>query len=272
MDLAPRNGDSVSLLAFDRDHINQLLTDLAEVDTLVGQPVPKTRMGGGAVGIEVAPERLVEVARTLRNSLGFDMLTCVSGVDFVDHIQCYLPLPLARLQLALTGACARLGGAARGGLAHQSVPLGELAGARAVRHGRHDLKGHPDLRRILLDDDFQGFPMRRNFRATPITLHDRATTQVDAERAISGEQQRNQERIVPKHLGQGDEERHPSRQADIWQRGGLSGDGAGTAARRHAGRCRDRAWLRSRHRQSNTNPQLIVQRYPPPDVAGRPSP
>ncbi len=63
MDLAPRNGDSVSLLAFDRDHINQLLTNLAEVDTLVGQPVPKTRMGGGAVGIEVAPERLVEVAR-----------------------------------------------------------------------------------------------------------------------------------------------------------------------------------------------------------------
>ncbi len=45
MDLAPRNGEGVSLLAFDRDHINQLLTNLAEVDTLVGQPVPKTRMG-----------------------------------------------------------------------------------------------------------------------------------------------------------------------------------------------------------------------------------
>jgi hypothetical protein len=41
-------------------------------------------------------------------------------------------------------------------------------------------------------------------------VHDRATTQVDAVRAVSGEQQRGQERVVLKRLGQGQQERiHP---------------------------------------------------------------
>jgi NADH/F420H2 dehydrogenase subunit C len=212
MDLAPRNGESVSLLAFDRDHINQLLTALNEVDSLVGQPVPKTRMGGGAVGVEVPAERLVEAARILRDSLGFDMLTCVSGVDFVDHIQSvYHFRSLASNWLLQV----------RARLSAEQPEVDSLIGlypsANWLEREQYDMvgiiyKGHPDLRRILLDDDFQGYPMLRNFRATPITLHDRATTQVDAERAISGEQQRNQERIVPKHLGQGEEERiHPGK-------------------------------------------------------------
>jgi NADH/F420H2 dehydrogenase subunit C len=213
MDLAPRNGEGVSLIAFDRDHINQLLTALAGVDTLAGQAVPKTRMGGGAVGIEVPPERLVEVSRTLRDSLGFEMLTCVTAVDFVDHIQCLYHFRSLASNWLLQ---------ARVRLSAEQPEVDSLIGlypsANWLEREQYDMvgvifKGHPDLRRILLDDDFQGFPMRRNFRTSPITIHDRATTQVDAERAISGEQQRNQPRIAPKHLGQGDEERiHPGKQ------------------------------------------------------------
>jgi NADH/F420H2 dehydrogenase subunit C len=212
MDLAPRNGDSVSLVAFDREHIGQLLDALTAVDTVAGQPVPWTRMGGGAVGVEVPRERLVEVARTLRDALGFDMLTCVTGVDFVDHIQsiyhfrALAPNWLLQVRVRLSAEQPEV-----------DSLIGLYPSANWLEREQYDMlgiiyKGHPDLRRILLDDDFQGYPMRRNFRATPITLHDRATTQVDAERAISGEQQRNQERIVPKHLGQGNEERiHPGK-------------------------------------------------------------
>jgi NADH/F420H2 dehydrogenase subunit C len=213
MDLAPRNGDSVSLVAFDREHINQLLTRLAEVDTVAGQPVAKTRMGGGAVGVEVPAERLVDVARALRDSLGFDMLTCVTGVDFVDHIQSIYHFRALSSNWLLQ---------VRVRLSAEQPEVDSLVGlypsANWLEREQYDMlgivyKGHPDLRRILLDDDFQGFPMRRNFRMTPITMHDRATTQVDAERAISGEQQRNQPRIAPKHLGQGEEERiHPGKQ------------------------------------------------------------
>jgi NADH/F420H2 dehydrogenase subunit C len=213
MDLAPRNGDSVSLTAFDREHINQLLTRLAEVDTIAGQPVPKIRMGGGAVGVEVPAERLVDVARALRDSLGFDMLTCVTGVDFVDHIQSIYHFRALSSNWLLQ---------VRVRLSAEQPEIDSLVSlypsANWLEREQYDMvgviyKGHPDLRRILLDDDFQGFPMRRNFRMTPVTMHDRATTQVDAERAISGEQQRNQPRIAPKHLGQGEEERiHPGKQ------------------------------------------------------------
>ena len=63
--------------------------------------------------------------------------------------------------------------------------------------------GHPDLRRIMLDDEFQGHPLLKSFRSTPAVVHDRATTQISPDQAIAGEQQRNMERVVNKKLGQG---------------------------------------------------------------------
>lgn len=213
MDIA--RGDSAarpSLVAFDRDHIADLLSQLDQLDTLVGQAVPKTRMGGGGVGIEVPPERLLDVAQTLRDSLGFNMLTCVTGVDFIDHLQSiYHFRSLGRNWLLQV----------RVRLPLEQPEVDSLyslyPSANWLEREQYDMlgiayRGHPDLRRILLDDEFQGHPLRKNFRSTPLTVHDRATTQVDAERAIAGEQQRRQERIVSKHLGQGNEERiHPGK-------------------------------------------------------------
>ena len=73
-------------------------------------------------------------------------------------------------------------------------------------------EGHPDLRRILLDDDFFGYPLRKSFRATPHTVHDPATTQTDAIRAVTVAPERNIETITYKHLGQGQQERlHPGK-------------------------------------------------------------
>jgi NADH:ubiquinone oxidoreductase subunit C len=70
--------------------------------------------------------------------------------------------------------------------------------------------GHPDLRRILLDDEFEGYPLLKSFHPTPMTVHDRATTQVTPAEALSGEAQRGVERVVSKRLGQGTQERlHP---------------------------------------------------------------
>jgi hypothetical protein len=73
-------------------------------------------------------------------------------------------------------------------------------------------EGHPDLRRILLDDDFFGYPLRKSFRPTPLTVHDPATTQTDAIRAVTQVPERNIETITYKHLGQGQQERlHPGK-------------------------------------------------------------
>ncbi|MGE5333764.1 MAG: NADH-quinone oxidoreductase subunit C [Nitrososphaerota archaeon] len=213
MDIAPRAAGTTgapSLLAYDRDHINELLSVLAQLDELVGQPVPKRRLNAGIVGIEIAPEQVLDVGRFLRDTLGFDMLTSVSGVDMIEHLEAVYHfrsishnwLVQMRVKTPTTDA---------------QIPslISIYLSANWLERETYDLfgirfAGHPDLRRILLDDEFEGNPLRKSFTTTPAVVHDRATTQVDAIRAVSGEQQRKQERVVLKRLGQGMQERiHP---------------------------------------------------------------
>jgi NADH/F420H2 dehydrogenase subunit C len=200
------------LSAVEREQVNQLLSHLAALDTLVGQPVPKTRMNGGAVGLDLPRERLVEAVGALRDRLGFNMLATVTGVDMIDHLESIYHLRnlgqnwLVQIRVKLP-------------LEDPSVDslVGLYASANWLEREEYDMfgivyRGHPDLRRILLDDEFEGYPLRKGFRSSPMVVHDRATTQVDGERAVSGEQQRRQERIVAKHFGQGDQERiHPGK-------------------------------------------------------------
>lgn len=214
MDLGPHltaPGAPPSLRAFDSDHVNELVEALANrLPELTGQPVPIQRTKGGGVGIEVSPESLVSVARFLRDTLSFDMLTCISGVDMLDHLESiYHVRSLSRnwlLQIRVK-------------LTPDRPEVASLVSvwdsANWLEREEYDLlgilySGHPDLRRIMLDDEFQGHPLLKSFRSTPVVVHDRATTQVNPVQAIGGEQQRNVERVVSKRLGQGDEERlHP---------------------------------------------------------------
>ena len=215
MDIAPRatgaaQTQAPSLLAYDRDHINELLSALAQLDAQVGQPVPKQRLNAGIVGVEIAPERIIEAARLLRDTLGFEMLTSISGVDMVEHLESiYHFRSLSHnwlLQMRVKTASD-----------NPQIPslVGIYPSANWLERETYDLfgirfLGHPDLRRMFLEDDFEGHPLRKSFTSTPAVVHDRATTQVDAIRAVSGEQQRKQERIVLKRLGQGMQERiHP---------------------------------------------------------------
>ena len=213
MDLVPQAANGApSLLAFDNEHINALLGELSLLDAAVGQEVPKRRLSGGCVGIEVPRDKLLDAARTLRDALGFDMLTCVSGVDMVDHVESvYHFRSLGRNYLLQV----------RVKMPSDAPDVDSLVSiypsANWLERECYDMVGirylgHPDLRRILLDDEFYGHPLLKSFRPTPLTIHDRATTQVDGVRAVAGEQQRNVERVVAKNLGQGDEERlHPGK-------------------------------------------------------------
>lgn len=199
-----------NLVAFDRDHIGTLLSQLKRVDAVVGSPVVKRVLGQGHVTIDVPPATLLQVARTLRDVLAFEMLTCVSGVDMVDHIDSVYHFRSISQNWLLQ---------VRVSLPVEAPEVDSLVSlypsANWLEREQYDMvgityQGHPDLRRILLDDDFQGYPLLKSFRPTPMTVHDRASTQVDAVRAISGENTRNQERVVIKRLGQGNQERvHP---------------------------------------------------------------
>ena len=187
-----------------------MLDALTKVDSALGHDVPKRRMSAGCVGIEVAQADLLQAARLLRDSLGFEMLTTISGVDLVDHIESIYHFRSVNRNWLLQ---------VRVKLPKEKPEVDSLvslyASANWLERECYDMvgiiyRGHPDLRRILLDDEFFGYPLLKSFHPTPLTVHDRATTQVDGVRALSGEQQRNVERVVAKRLGQGNEERlHP---------------------------------------------------------------
>ena len=199
-----------SLRAYDRDHINALLTQLAQVDAQVGATLPKSRLSAGVVNIDVPSDKLVAVTRMLRDECGFDMLTCVTGVDMIDHIESIYHFRSVGQQWLVQ---------ARVKLTAEHPEVDSLVSlypsANWLEREQYDMfgiiyRGHPDLRRILLEDEFIGHPLLKSFNSTPIVRHDRATTQAPAVQAVAGENLRHQERIQTKRLGQGDLERiHP---------------------------------------------------------------
>lgn len=212
MGISQQTGGDVSpLRAFDRGHINDLVARLGELDAQLGMTTPRI-LNGGIVSVEVPREHVLDAARLFRDTLGFEMLTCISGVDMVDHIESVYHFRSIEhawlLQLRVK-------------LPNEGPEVDSLVSvypsANWLERECYDMvgityAGHPDLRRILLDDEFYGFPLLKSFHPTPRTVKDRATTQVDGVRAVAGEQQRNVERITPHNLGQGDEERlHPGK-------------------------------------------------------------
>lgn len=114
----------------------------------------------------IAPEQIVEVCRKLRDEFEFVRL---SGVSVIDRYPAeprfevlYLLHSIARnerlkLKVALPGAAPEI----------ESV-CGVWAGANWYEREAYDLFGvrfrnHPDLRRIMMPDDWQGHPLRRDF-------------------------------------------------------------------------------------------------------------
>lgn len=211
MDLVPRSTSIPSATTGYRDHNAALARDLAPIAQITGVPlVPKT-LKGDFLALDIDREHLVAVCRFLRDQLGFDLLSCISGVDMLDHLETVYHLrsttrrQLLQLKVRIENEKPEV----------DSV-VSVWPTANWLERETYDLfgihfAGHPDLRRMLLDDDFEGHPLLKNFHQVPLTAKPRATTQVDPNMAVAGNfQQQHLERVVQKKLGQGMEERlHP---------------------------------------------------------------
>lgn len=117
------------------------------------------------IELEVKGVDIVEVAQCLRDNprLQFDYISCVSGVDrlsWVEVVYHVHSLPNA-LSLRLKAKLDMNDPSVR-----SLVPV--WPGANWHEREAYDLvginfEGHPDLRRIMLEDDFQGHPLRKSY-------------------------------------------------------------------------------------------------------------
>ncbi|MDQ2903605.1 MAG: NADH-quinone oxidoreductase subunit C [Chloroflexota bacterium] len=211
MDLVPHSTHIPSTSRGYRDQNAALARDLAPIAQITGQALTPRTLKGDFLALEIDRTNLVAVCRFLRDQLGFDLLSCISGVDMLDHLETvYHVRSTTRNQLLQIKVR----------LDHEKPEVESVVSvwitANWLERETYDLfgikfAGHPDLRRMLLDDDFEGHPLLKNFHQVPFTVKNRATTQVDPNMAVAGNfQQQHVEHVVKKKFGQGMEERlHP---------------------------------------------------------------
>lgn len=118
--------------------------------------------------VTLPAERLVEACLAIKNDLGYRLLMSITAVDWKDRfeliyhayrldsafpvvVRCFLPREEAPEVASLTPFWP--------GAEFQEREIYDLMGIVFV--------GHPDLRRILLADDFQGHPLRKDFEQDP---------------------------------------------------------------------------------------------------------
>jgi NADH-quinone oxidoreductase subunit C len=117
--------------------------------------------------ISIVPDRMTDVAFFLRDdpSMQFDYMMCLSGVDYADKhlgIVYHLFSMVHKHKIVLKAFCTR---------ENPHVRSVSSVWGTANWHEREvfDMYGividdHPDLRRLLMPDDWEGHPLRKDYK------------------------------------------------------------------------------------------------------------
>ncbi len=121
----------------------------------------------GYTGLMVPPDQLTAVAQTLKDELGFDYLSSVTGVDLIKEDK--MEVVYHTYSIAKGGGSVVLKAQTdrENAVVPSLVPIWK--GADFQEREAYDLlgirfDGHPDLRRILMWDGFHGHPLRKDWR------------------------------------------------------------------------------------------------------------
>jgi NADH-quinone oxidoreductase subunit C len=119
---------------------------------------------GGLVTIRIPGERWLTVARVVRDRVGCHYFNWLTAVDWKDkglEVVC-------RLENLDHGVAVLLRCQLSPGQSHCPTLTGLFRGANWMERECYDLlgvtfDGHPDLRRILLSEDWEGHPLRKDY-------------------------------------------------------------------------------------------------------------
>ncbi len=141
--------------------LNAIVSDL---ETAFGAKPGEFR---GQARVIVTPEHIVEVARNLRDKHGFDMLAALSAVDYWPQRE-----PRFHIVYEFKAVAKKLRLEVRVPLNGDEPELDSITSVypNANWHERElwdmfglKIKNHPDLRRILMPEDWVGHPLRKDY-------------------------------------------------------------------------------------------------------------
>jgi NADH-quinone oxidoreductase subunit C len=141
----------------------------AAVDRAVGEALLAARLDRGELTLEMAPEGIAAACRFLKADQQFERLSTLTGADrypteprfeVVYHLHSLARNLRLRLKVRLAGANPEV---------DSVTPV--WRGANWYERETFDLFGirfrnHPDLRRIMLPDDWVGHPLRKDYQVT----------------------------------------------------------------------------------------------------------
>jgi len=151
------------------DDVKLLLTEKFGADIIVGEET-----SGLQPALLIAPDMIAQVCLELRDNPAsyFDFLSCLTGVDYgteANRFGVVYHLASIPYQTQLTLKISKENDRNEDNL--PTFPSITSVYRTADWHEReaYDMigiffEGHPDLRRILLPDDWDGFPLRKDYK------------------------------------------------------------------------------------------------------------
>ena len=161
-------------------YFDDVADDLERAYPEFSSAIERVVVDRGELTLHIKREKLVEVAKILRDSLKFEMCMCVSGVHYPNNVgrELVAVYPLLsitnnrRIRLEVTVADSD---------AHIPSLVEVWAGNNWHERETFDMfgiifDGHPGLTRILMPDDWQGHPQRKDYALGGIPVEYKGAT------------------------------------------------------------------------------------------------
>ena len=161
-------------------YFDQVADDLERAYPLFSDAIEKVVVDRGELTLFIKAARLVDVAKILRDQLRFEMCVGVNGIHFPKESSrelhaVYSLLSITRNQRIRLEVCVSEKEP------HIPSVVGVWAGANWHERETYDMFGivfdnHPGLTRILMPDDWSGFPQRKDYPLGGIEIEYKGAT------------------------------------------------------------------------------------------------